>query len=191
VAVWVNQRRSKRIRTLEEQLPLALDIITRSLRAGHPVIAAIQLASTEMTDPVGSEFGLIVDETNFGADLTTALNSFATRTGSDDAKFFAVAVAVQMESGGNLAEILDNLTRVMRSRATLGKRVKALSSEGRSSAYVLSALPACLIGFQLAFNPRYYTDKFADPIFWPTVAMVLGLYFLGWAIMWRIVNFKY
>jgi tight adherence protein B len=87
--------------------------------------------------------------------------------------------------------MLEGLAKTMRARQTLRKRVKALSSEGRMSAYILSALPAGLIAFQLAFNPRFYSDKFSDPIFWPTAAIVGMLYIAGWLIMHRIMNFKY
>jgi tight adherence protein B len=188
---WVGRRRAARLKKIGEQLPLALDVITRAIRAGHPVIAAVQLAATEMGDPVGTEFGLIVDETNYGAEFKDSLTNFARRTGSSDAHYFAVAVAIQSETGGNLAEILDGLTKVMRGRGTLAKRVKALASEGKASAYLLSALPILMISFQMAFNPKFYTDKISDPIFWPTVAVVAALYFAGLLMIRRIINFRY
>jgi tight adherence protein B len=191
VGWWVRGKRNKRLKLIEEQLPLALDIINRAIRAGHPVIAAVQLAASEMGDPVGSEFGLIVDETTYGAELKEALVNFARRTGSQDAHYFAVAVGVQSETGGNLAEILNGLATLIRGRNTLGKRVKALASEGKASAYLLSALPPGMVGFQLLINPKYYTDKFSDPVFWPWVAGIVALYFLGWIMIHRIINFKY
>ncbi|HEY3696566.1 type II secretion system F family protein [Phenylobacterium sp.] len=191
VFLWVRRARNARLKKFEEQLPLALDIMTRAIRAGHPVLASVQLAADELGDPIGSEFGLIVDETNYGAEFKAALTSFARRTGSGDAHFMAVAINIQAETGGNLAEILEGLTRVMRGRGTLAKRVKALASEGKASAYLLSALPVGLVAFQAVFNPKFYTDKFSDPIFWPTVACVGGLYLLGWAMIQRIINFKY
>jgi tight adherence protein B len=189
--VWINRRRMKRMRILEEQMPLALDVINRAIRAGHPVVSAVQLAANEMGDPIGSEFGLIVDETTYGMAFKDALTSFAQRTGSRDAHFFAVSVGIQSETGGNLAEILAGLATVIRGRATLTKRVKALSSEGRASALLLSALPALLISALFALHPEFYTSKFSDPIFWPTVAGVCLLYVLGWVMIRRIVNFKY
>jgi tight adherence protein B len=188
---WLQYRKDKRVRRIDEQLPLALDVMVRALKAGHPVIATVQLAAREMKDPIGTEFGLIVDEVNFGADFKAALEHFAARTGSDDARYLAVAISVQLETGGNLAEILESIARTMRSRATLRKRVRSLSSEGRMSAYILSVLPAALVGFQLVVNPRFYTDKFSDPIFWPAVSVVGVFYVLGWLIMHRIMNFKY
>ena len=193
VAVFgaVNFLRDRRMRILEEQLPLALDIVVRSLRAGHPIVSALQLVTSEMGDPIGSEFGLIIDETTYGFELRDALANFARRTGSQDAHFFAVSVSIQTETGGNLAEILENLARVIRGRITLGKRVKALSSEGRMSAVVLSLLPLFLIGSLALGQPQYYAERWGDPIFWPVVGGVIMLYSLGLYIMHRIANFKY
>jgi tight adherence protein B len=188
---WISRSRSKRMQMLEEQLPLALDVVNRALRAGHPVVSAVQLAANEMGDPIGSEFGLIVDETTYGYEFRDALTNFARRTGSPDAHFFAVSVGIQSETGGNLAEILEGLARVIRGRCTLTKRVRALSSEGRASAKLLSALPAFLITFMLVIRPTFYTSKFADPIFWPAVAIIGTLYLLGWYMIHRIINFKY
>jgi tight adherence protein B len=189
--VGVSTIRNRRLRVLEDQLPLALDIVVRSLRAGHPVVSALQLVTTEMGDPIGTEFGLIVDETTYGFELREALANFARRTGSSDAHFFAVSVAIQAETGGNLAEILENLSKVIRARITLGKRVKALSSEGRMSAMVLSILPIFLVGSIALSQPAFYISKFEEPIFWPIVAAIISLYCVGLMIMHRIANFKY
>ena len=188
---WLNIKRGARLKKIEGQLPLALDVVTRAIRAGHPVIAAVQLAANELGDPIGSEFGLIVDETTYGSEFKDALASFAHRTGSEDAHFFAVSVSIQSETGGNLAEILESLATVIRGRTTLGKRVVALSSEGRASAYLLSAVPLLVVLMQAMFNPHFYYDKFGDPVFWPVVGVVVLVYFAGWAMIWRILNFKY
>lgn len=189
--VFVSGRRTKRMKQLEAQLPLALDIIIRALRAGHPVISAVGLVTEEMGDPIGSEFGLIVDETTYGAEFREALQSFARRTGSDDAHFFAVSIGIQSDTGGNLAEILANLANVMRARQTLAKRIKSLSSEGRMSGLILSLLPVFLIGVIGMMRPSFYTSKFSDPIFWPTVGVIMALYLVGLVMMHRITNFKY
>lgn len=191
VYMWVSGRRRKRLLQIEEQLPLALDVVNRAIRAGHPVTSAMQLAAEELGDPIGTEFGLIVDETTYGAEFRTALTNFARRTGSSDAHFFAVSVGIQAETGGNLAEILEGLAAVIRARSTLGKRVKALAGEGKASATVLSVLPVLLVGFLLVFRPAFYTSKFNDPVFWPVVAGVFCLYMLGQMIIGRIINFKY
>lgn len=191
VWVWINGLRTRRLRKLEEQLPLALDVVVRAIRAGHPVVSAVQLAADELGDPLGSEFGLIVDEYTYGSDFKDALLGFARRTGSSDAHFFAVSVGIQAETGGNLAEILDGLSSVIRSRRTLGKKVKALASEGRASALVLSGLPIFLIASLMLMQPRYYTDKFGDPLFWLITGVVMVIYLIGWLIIRRIINFKY
>jgi len=189
--LWLNSRRTTRLKKLEEQLPLALDVVVRAIRAGHPVVSAVQLAADELGDPIGSEFGLIVDEYTYGSEFKEALLSFARRTGSQDAHFFAVSVGIQSETGGNLAEILDGLSSVIRERRALAAKVKALSSEGKASAMILSVLPIFLISVLMMMQPQFYTDKFDDPIFWPIVTAVLVLYLIGWLIIRRIINFKY
>jgi tight adherence protein B len=188
--VWLSRRHNARLKVFEEQMPLAIDIVIRAIRAGHPVISAVQLAANEMGDPIGTEFGLIVDETSYGLEFKDALTNCARRTGSPDAHFFAVSVGIQSETGGNLAEILAGLATVIRGRSTLAKRVKALASEGRASAYVLSALPPFLISFIALTQPSFYTNKFSDPAFWPTVGIVFVVYLLGWVMIHRIINFK-
>jgi tight adherence protein B len=189
--VWLDGRRKTRLKKIEEQLPLALDIVIRAIRAGHPVISAVQLASDELGDPIGSEFGLIVDETTYGLEFKEALASFARRSGSADAHFFAVSVGIQSETGGNLAEILEGLSGVIRGRQTLAKRVKALSSEGKASAMILSVLPLFLIGMMMLFAPTFYSSKFADPLFWPVATAVMVVYLIGQVMIKRITNIRY
>jgi tight adherence protein B len=191
VWLWVGRLRSRRLKKLEEQMPMALDVINRALRAGHPVISAVQLAARELGDPIGTEFGLVVDETTYGSDFKDALHSFARRTGSRDARFFAAAIAIQSETGGNLAEVLDGLASVIRGRLTLTKRIKALASEGKASATLLSVLPILLVSFMALTNPPFYTSKFSDPVFWPVVGAIAVLYLIGQVMLYRIINFKY
>jgi len=189
--MWLSRKRTKRLKQFQEQMPLALDVINRAIRAGHPVVSAVRLASEEMNDPLGSEFGIVVDETTYGFEFREALTNFAHRSGSEDAHFFAVSVSVQSETGGNLVEILEGLSNVIRSRSMLGKRVRALSSEGRTSALLLSVLPVMLVSFLLLTRPDYYTSKFPDPAFWPVTWGVLVLYLIGLFVIRRIINFKY
>jgi tight adherence protein B len=191
VWLWVRRLRNARIKQIEQQLPIALDIVNRAVRAGHPVISAVQLAADELSDPVGTEFGLIVDEVAYGVEFKEALTNFARRTGSSDGHFFAVSVSIQSETGGNLAEILEGLANVMRGRQTLTLRVKALASEGRASAALISILPVFVVGVQLLVHPKVYSDKFSDPIFWPSVGVVALGYFGGWLMVQRIINFRY
>ncbi|HEX5262946.1 MAG TPA: type II secretion system F family protein, partial [Phenylobacterium sp.] len=131
------------------------------------------------------------DEYTYGSDFKDALTSFARRTGSADAHFFAVSVGIQAETGGNLAEILDGLASVIRARRTLGKKVTALASEGKASAYVLSGLPIFLVGSLMLMQPTYYTEKAGDPLFVLIASLVGVLYLAGWLIIRRIINFKY
>ena len=191
VWLWVGRRRGARLKKLEEQMPLALDVINRAVRAGHPVVSAVHLAATELGDPIGTEFGLIIDETTYGAEFKDALLSFARRTGSADAHFFAASIAIQSETGGNLAEILAGLASVIRGRLTLAKRVKALASEGKASASLLSVLPVLLVSLMALTRPSFYTSKFSDPIFWPVATGIIVLYGIGQIMFYRIVNFKY
>ncbi len=191
VWIWIDGRRTARLKKIEQQLPLALDIVNRAIRAGHPVVSAVQLAAAELGDPIGSEFGLIVDETTYGLEFKDALVSFARRTGSPDGHFFAVSVGIQSETGGNLAEILEGLASVIRGRATLGQKVKALASEGKASAAILSALPVFLVGSLFLVQPRFYTSKFSDPVFWPVVTIIIIVYIIGQVMINRIINFKY
>jgi tight adherence protein B len=189
--MWITHRRASRLRRLEEQLPLALDVMVRALRAGHPVISAVNLVTQEMSDPIGTEFGLVMDETTYGGEFKDALASLARRTGSADVAFFAVSIAIQNETGGNLAEILAGLATVIRGRASLNKRIQALSSEGRMSALILSLLPILCVSVVSIFHPEFYTSKFSDPAFWPVVAGVVVLYLIGQLMIRRIVQFKY
>jgi len=189
--LWIARRRAGRLAKLEEQLPLALDVMIRALRAGHPVISAVNLVTQEMPDPIGSEFGLVMDETTYGGEFRDALRNLAHRTGSADIAFFAVSIAIQTETGGNLAEILAGLAGVIRGRASLSKRIRALSSEGRMSALILSLLPVVCVSAVSLFHPEFYTSKFSDPAFWPIVGGIVLLYGVGQLMIRRIVTFKY
>jgi tight adherence protein B len=189
--IYLTNRRAARLRRIEQQLPVALDIVTRAIRAGHPVIAALQLAAHEMDAPLGAQLSQVIDETAYGSDLREALTALAKRTGSQDVHFFAVSVSIQAETGGSLSEILESLASVIRSRNTLHLRVKSLASEGRASAAILTALPILLIGGIALAKPTFYTDKFSDPVFWPIVGGVAALFCVGQVIMYRITHFKY
>ncbi len=189
--VWVSSKRNRRLKQIDAQLPMALDIMNRGLRAGHPVLSALQLAAGEIGDPLGTEFGLVVDETVYGKEFSEALADFAQRVGSPECHFFAVSVGIQAQTGGNLGEILDSLATVMRGRATLGRRIQSLSSEGRATAVLLSALVPFTAGAQMLMNPTAYSSNFNDPMFWPAVQIGLASYCIGMAIISRIINFRY
>ncbi|TCJ39493.1 type II secretion system F family protein [Parafrankia sp. BMG5.11] len=180
----------RRRKKMEEQFPVALDIFTRSLRAGHPVASAIFLITEEMEDPIGSEFGLVSDEVSYGAELTDALADMAERWDLDDMRMFVVSISVQSETGGNLAEILQNLSSVIRARASMYMKVRALSSEGRMSAWMLTALPVLTLLSMLAVNPGFYFDVAQDRIFVIGFSSLIVLYAIGVVIIRKIVDLK-
>ena len=138
-------RRNRRHKIFGVQLPEALELITRSLKAGHPVPVAISMVSREMPDPIGTEFGVVADEVTYGSDLVSALHNLYERVGQEDLPLFVTAVSIQSSSGGNLREILDGLSATIRDRGKLKRKVRAISTEGRMSAYILTAVP-CLLG---------------------------------------------
>jgi len=183
--------RSRRRARFAAQLPEALDVIVRSLRAGHPIPVAISLVAREMPDPIGSEFGMASDEMIYGLDLETTLQNLRTRVGLQDLSFVEVAVSVQSKTGGNLGEVLSNLARVMRDRFKLRRRVKAMSAEGRLSAIALSAIPILVFFMVNLMAPNFYGDVKSDPIIVPVVTATVFLWATGVFIIYRLVNFKY
>lgn len=183
----ISQRRRKR---MEEQFPIALDVFVRALRSGHPIASAIDLLTHEMEDPIGSEFGLVSDEVAYGADLADALEDLAERWDLDDVRMFVVCLSVQNETGGNLAEILQNLSEVIRARASLYMKVRALSSEGRMTGWMLTILPVVTLVGMFMVNPAFYLDVARDPIFVIGFPALLVVYFIGFVMIRRMVDLK-
>lgn len=169
---------------------MALDVFVRGLRAGHPVAAALDLLTVEMPDPIGSEFGLVVDEVTYGADFRDALQAMADRWDMEEIRMFVVSLAIQMETGGNLAEILENLTRVIRERASMMMKVRALSSEGRLTAVMLTLLPVFSFTLLFLFRPKFYLDVADDPAFLPGFIILLVMYAIGFFTIRRLVDLK-
>lgn len=191
IPILIFQVRANRMRKkIEDQFPVALDVFVRGLRAGHPIAAALDLLTVEMPDPIGSQFGIVVDEVTYGADLRDALSAMADRWDLEDMRMFVVSLSVQNETGGNLAEILENLSQVIRERASMMRKVRALSSEGRMTAVMLTALP--VIAFTLLFigNPKFYLDVADDPAFLPGYVVLLTLYAIGFFTIRRMVDLK-
>lgn len=180
----------RRRRRLVQQFPVALDVFIRGLRAGHPIGSALELLTEEMADPIGSEFGIAVDEMTYGADLKDALQNMADRCGVDDMQMFVVSLSVQGETGGNLAEILENLSRVIRERASMLLKVRALSSEGRMTATLLTALPILAFTVLFLINPEFYLEVGDDPAFIPGFVGLLALYAVGFFWIRRLVDLK-
>lgn len=175
---------------IQDQFPVALDVFVRGLRAGHPIASALDLLTVEMPDPIGSQFGMVVDEVTYGAELRDALEAMAERWDSDDMRMFVVSLSVQNETGGNLAEILENLSRVIRERQSMMLKVRALSSEGRMSAVMLSGLPLLVFTVLFLFNPGFYLDVAGDPWFVPGFGGLMILYLIGYFMIRRMVDLK-
>jgi tight adherence protein B len=182
--------RRRRLKNFGAQFADAVDIIVRSLRAGHPVPIAISTVARELPDPVGSEFGIVSDEITYGADLETAIRDLYYRVGSEDLPLFVTAVAIQSSTGGNLAEILENLSGVIRQRFKMRRKIKALAAEGRASALILSSLPiAIFIGIQF-FTPSFYASVWHESLTKICLAVAGGWMGVGNIIMYRLVNFR-
>ncbi len=183
--------RSRRIAEFSTQLPDALDVVVRSLRSGHPVPTALALVGREMADPIGSEFGLTTDELTYGMDLTRALQNLSARVGVADMSLLVTAVSLQSTAGGNLSEVLENLSRVLRDRFQLRRKVRSLSAEGRFSAYGLTILPIA-ISLAIYFpNPRYYSDVWHQPIFQLVMGGLIVWKLIGDLMIYKMINFKY
>lgn len=187
---WVNSKAKKRMSMIEEQLPDAVELMVRSLRVGHPFSSAIQIVSREVADPLGSEFGIIADENAYGRDMGEALKDLAERIGLQDLRFLAVAVTIQQQSGGNLAEILAGLAGVIRARFRLFRRVKAITAEAQWSGMFLSGFPiAALIAINL-MDPNYYDEVMDHPFFIPACFAVAAFLGLNLIVMRKLVDIK-
>jgi len=189
--LFLRRARGRRVRKFERQLPDALDMIVRSLRAGHPTSVAVSLVAREMPDPIGTEFGIVADEVSFGADLEAGFRKMAERVGFEGLQLLSVAVSIQGKTGGNLAEILQNLSKVLRERHVLRLKIRALSSEGRMSAILLSLFPLVMFGILMLIAPKFYGEIWGDPWIMPTFAGFGALALIGDFIMYRMVNFDF
>lgn len=186
---WMNLKlqRSKRLQLMEKQLPDALDLICRALRAGHAFSAALSMVGDEAAEPIASEFKTTFDEIMFGVSTKNAMLNLAERVPNEDIRYFVMAVLVQLETGGNLTELLSSLANLMRERFKLMGKIRVLAAEGKLSAYILTGLPFFLALTLNVINPGYLNILFTDPIgvkmlIGVSVLMVIGIFFL-----WRIV----
>ncbi len=182
--------RGRRQKKFSSQFADAIDIIVRSLRAGHPVPVAITMVARELPDPVGSEFGIVVDEITYGADLETAMRNLYFRVGTDDLPLFVTAVAIQGSTGGNLGEILENLSGVIRQRFKMRRKIRALAAEGRASALILSSLPIGMFAVIQLVAPDFYASVWNESL--TKLCLVLAACWMGVGnfIMYRLVNFR-
>jgi tight adherence protein B len=182
--------RKRRQKAFGAQFPDALDMIVRSLRAGHPVPIAISMVAREMRDPIGTEFGIIADEITYGADLESGLRNLYFRVGQDDLPLFVTAVAIQGTTGGNLGEILQNLSTVIRERFKMRRKIRALAAEARASALILSSLPICIFAMVQIVTPEFYASVWDEPVTKQALAIAGAWMMVGNFIMYRLVNFR-
>ncbi|MGB7270397.1 MAG: type II secretion system F family protein [Albidovulum sp.] len=181
---------ARRMAQMVSQLPDALDLMARGLKVGHPLNSTIAAVASDMNDPVATEFGIIVDQISYGDDLVDAFMDFADRTDLEDVRYLSVSVAIQAGTGGNLAEVLNTLAKVIRDRISMRKRILALSSEGRLTSIFLSCIPLVILGATSLTAPHYYAEVSDDPLFRPFAAVVAVLVVVNFLVMRRLVRFK-
>lgn len=188
--VYVRQKRKGRLNRFEEHFPEALDLISRAIRAGHAFGAGLKMVADELEDPVGPEFRKTFEEQNFGLPLKESLNNLAARVPLLDVRFFATAVLIQRETGGNLAEILDTLAAVVRERFKIRRQVRVHTAHGRFTGYVLIALPAFL-GLALSMlNPDHMDMLFNDRLGQTLIVGAIVMQIVGWLWITRIVKIE-
>lgn len=183
--------RERRIARFSELLPDTIDVMVRAVRAGYPVPAALSLVAREIPDPVGPEFAIAAEEISFGQDLRTAVEGIYRRVGLEDLVFLVVAINVQTQTGGNLAEILARLSRLLRNRTKLQLKIRALSADGRISALVLSLMPFILFGGITLISPNYFVEARNNALFVPALTYSAISLLIGNVIMYRMVNFRF
>ncbi|MCB2134337.1 MAG: type II secretion system F family protein [Rhodobacteraceae bacterium] len=189
--VIVRVAQTRRMTAMIQQLPDALDLMARGLTVGHPLNTTIASVARDMQDPIGSEFGVMVDQISYGDDLVDAFGDFAERTDLEDVHYLSVSVAIQAGTGGNLAMVLTTLAKVIRDRITMRKRIQAISSEGRLTSNFLSALPLAILAFTSITTPEYYGGVSGDPLFRPIAITVFVLMIANFIAMRRLVNFRF
>jgi tight adherence protein B len=190
VFVWVNRTAKKRMSLLEEQLPDSIELMVRSLRVGHPFSTAIGIVAKEIPDPLGSEFGVISDEAAYGRDIAESLKAFAERMDSQDLRFLAVAVSIQQQSGGNLAEILEGLSKVVRARFKLFRRVRAITAEAKWSGMFLSGFPIAALVMINVIQPDYYDEVRDTSVYVPAALFVVVFLIINIIYMKVMTNIK-
>ena len=186
----VLRARNKRLIQIEKQLPDALDLMGRALRAGHAFPTALKMVGDEMKEPIGIEFATAFDEVNFGVSMGDALMGMANRVDSTDLRYFVVAVLIQRETGGNLSELLDSISKIIRERLKLLGQIRVLSAEGRMSAWVLGLLPFGAAGLIQLTNPRFLAVLFTDPVGQKMVGFAIFMMVLGFFAMRKIIRIR-
>jgi tight adherence protein B len=189
--IYVRRARERRVLRFNEQLADVIDLIVRSLKAGHPLPVSLLLVAQEMPDPAGTEFGIASDEVTYGQDVPTAFQNLSRRVGDPDLLFLVMATTIQAQTGGNLVEILSRLSKVIRDRFKLRRKVLSLTAEGRFSAIALTVMPFALYGIVSLIAPAYYGEVRHEPVFRAAMSVGLVLLLIGNFVMRRMVKFKY
>jgi tight adherence protein B len=186
--IWINLLRKRRLGAFDEQFPEAVDLVGRALRAGHSFGSALKMVSEEMEDPVAEEFARTFADYSYGKTLEDALEGLVKRVGLNDLKFFATAVTLQRETGGNLTEILDNISHIIRERFRLLRQLKALSAEGRLSGTILTLTAPALLGILWFMSPGYIEMLFEHPMGKFMLMAGAGFQVLGVIVIKRLVK---
>jgi tight adherence protein B len=189
--IYVRRARNSRLRKFEEQFPEAVDLLGRSLRAGHAFTTGVLMAAEEIPAPVGQEFKQLYDQQNFGMSLADALHGFAERIPLIDARFFATAVLTQRETGGNLGEVLDNLGSVIRERFKVKRQVRVLTAHGRITGWILAGFPPALAAVMFVIAPQHMRLLITDPLGVQMIVGALTLQIIGTMIIRKLVNIPY
>lgn len=188
--LYLRYLRKRRLAKFAKQLPEALELISRALRAGHSLGAGISLVADEMPDPVGAEFSKCYEEQNLGMPLEEALESLSDRIPNLDLRFFVTAVVLQRQTGGDLAEILDKIGHLIRERFKIWGQIQALTGEGRLSGIVLLALPPALFVVMYRMNPEYTSELFNDPLGQKMLMAAIVMQLFGALVIRQIINIK-
>jgi tight adherence protein B len=188
--LYIARLRNKRIKRLEVQLPDAVDMIARALRAGHSFASALGMVGQEIKEPMGPEFRITFEEINYGVAVDEALTNLAMRVPVNDLRYFVIAVLIQRESGGNLAEILDTIGMLVRERLKLYDKIRVLSAEGRLSAWILGLLPFCTAGLILVVNPDFMKVLWTDEMGLKMIGAALINMVLGVLWMRKIIRIR-
>ena len=188
--VLVRRARVRRLNRIEQQLPDAADFIARALRAGHSFTNVLQIVGNELPEPLSGEFRTAREEINYGVPMNEALHNMAARIPLTDLRYMIIAVLIQRESGGNLAEILGNISQIIRARLKLAAQVRVLSAEGRLSAWILGLLPFCVMAAMQVLNPSYISILWTDPTGRELLWYGLGMIVVGVFWMRRVIRIR-
>lgn len=182
--------RKKRMDTMVHQLPDALDLLARGLKVGHPLNNSIGAVAQQMADPIASEFGIIFDSISYGDDLTDAFTEFAERVDIEDVYYLSASIGIQYGTGGDLCRVIQVLSRVIRNRITMRRKIQAITSEGRLTAWFLSGLPVAIFAVTSASSPDYFGGVREDPMFVPMMSSIVFFTVLNFLVLRKITNFR-